>query len=95
MPKYRGGPYSFRDSMVAARVDSIVGSNVTIRVKSMYWPVTMTVVGESVTQEFTSETPVVVDFTAAGAGTYTLNFSDSGGEGPDTGTDTITGVVIA
>jgi len=48
--QYRGGAYSFRDSLVMGRVTGIAGRDVTILVKSAYYPVVLTVTGEATTE---------------------------------------------
>lgn len=72
MTNYRGGPYHFKDTLIAARVNSISGTTATIRVKSNNYPVTMTVASSAITATFPSATPVAVNFLAAG--TYACTF---------------------
>lgn len=91
--EYRGGPYAFKPSLVMGRVNSVTGTSATIEVRSNYWPVSMTVTGEAITQEFTSSTPVAVDFLAPG--TYTAVLSDAGAVGPDSGADSFSVVIPA
>lgn len=90
---YRGGPYSFRDSLVCARVTALEGTTASIQVKSVFYPVVMAVAGETITATFPDDKAVIVDF--EGTGTFTCTFAeDPAVRSPKNDTDSLL-VIIA
>lgn len=86
MVKYKGGPYSFRDSFVMGRVTAIDGLDVSVLVKSAYFPVLLTVTGETVTETVAAEG--VVEVTMPEAGTFTIVLQEAASlDSPKTDTD--------
>lgn len=83
--QYRG-PYAFADPMVAVRVESNSGADVTIKIKSTYWPVTVDWDDASEPELCASEDAADLPHEYALDGTYTITVTCGSGH---TDSDTV------
>jgi hypothetical protein len=90
---YRG-PYAFREPLIAVRVEDTTLLEVTLRVSSMYWPVSIEYGDEedavSLAQSGELLTREAVPYEYAEAGTYEITVTGPRGE-----TDTVSVTVAA